>query len=62
MTFGVSRDHGAFEWAGTSLSALFAQRENLFRPNFRRMIFDIVRFNQFGLDLLSAEEKGSTGV
>ena len=62
MTFGVSRDHGAFEWAGTFLNALFALRENLFRPSFWRMIFDIVRFNQFALDLLSAEEKGSTGV
>ncbi|OCL10526.1 FAD/NAD(P)-binding domain-containing protein [Glonium stellatum] len=58
MTFGVSRDHGAFEWAGTSLSALFAQCENLFRPSFWRMIFDIIRFNQFALDLLSAEEQG----
>ena len=48
--------------SGDILSALFAQRENLFRPNFPRMIFDIVRFNQFALDLLSAEEKGSTGV
>jgi len=62
MTFGVSRDHRAFEWAVTSLCVLFALRENLFRPTFWRMIFDIVRFNQFALDLLSAEEKGSAGV
>jgi predicted NAD/FAD-binding protein len=47
---------------GTSLSALFAQREIFLRPSFWRMIFDIIRFNQFALDLLSAEEKGSTGV
>ena len=26
------------------------------------MIFDIVRFNQFALDILPAEEEGSTGV
>ena len=62
IPFGVSRDHETFGWAGTSISALFTQRENLFRPNFPRMIFNIVRFNQFALDLLSAEEKGSTGV
>ena len=53
MTFGISRDAGAFEWSGTSLGALFAQRSNLLRPSFWRMIFDIVRFNQFALDLLS---------
>ncbi|EAT85092.2 hypothetical protein SNOG_07626 [Parastagonospora nodorum SN15] len=53
MTFGISRDAGAFEWSGTSGSALFAQSENAFKPSFWRMIFDIVRFNQFALDLLS---------
>lgn len=52
MTFGVSRDHGLFEWAGTSLSSIFCQRRNLLSPRFWRMIFDIVRFNQFALDLL----------
>lgn len=53
MTFGVSRDAGAFEWSGTSGSALFAQPSNALKPSFWRMIFDIVRFNQFALDLLS---------
>lgn len=53
MTFGISRDAGAFEWSGTSGSALFAQSENALKPSFWRMIFDIVRFNQFALDLLS---------
>lgn len=54
MTFGVSRDDGAFEWSGTSLGALFAQTSNALRPSFWRMIFDIVRFNMFALDLLSS--------
>lgn len=57
MTFGVSRDNGRFEWAGTSLSAVFAQRQNLFFPRVWRMIFDIIRFNQFALDLLREEER-----
>ncbi|KUJ18213.1 FAD/NAD(P)-binding domain-containing protein [Mollisia scopiformis] len=57
MTFGVSRDQGTFEWAGTSLSAVFAQRKNIFFPRLWRMIFDIIRFNQFALDLLKEEEK-----
>ncbi|PBP25529.1 amine oxidase [Diplocarpon rosae] len=57
MTFGVSRDDGLFEWAGTSLAAVFAQRKNIFSPRVWRMIFDIIRFNQFALDLLKDEEE-----
>lgn len=53
MTFGISRDAGDFEWSGTSLGALFAQSSNILKPHFWRMIFDIIRFNQFALDLLS---------
>ncbi|KAL8703089.1 MAG: hypothetical protein Q9201_003726 [Fulgogasparrea decipioides] len=59
MTFGVSRDEGVFEWAGTSLSAIFAQRRNLLSLRMWRMIFDIIRFNQFALDLLSDEEESA---
>lgn len=61
MTFGISRDEGKFEWSGTNLNSIFAQRRNLFNPKFWRMIFDIVRFNQFALDLLSDPDKASDG-
>ncbi|KAL9054844.1 MAG: hypothetical protein Q9206_003381 [Seirophora lacunosa] len=60
MTFGVSRDGGLFEWAGTSLSAVFAQRSNFFRLRMWRMIFDIVRFNHFALDLLVKSGESET--
>jgi len=53
MTFGVSRDYGLFEWSGTSLASIFAQKENILRPSFWRMIFDIIRFNLFALDVLT---------
>lgn len=56
MTFGVSRDQGLFEWAGTSIGAIFAQRRNFLSPKMWRMIFDIIRFNQFALDLLMEDE------
>lgn len=56
MTFSVSRDAGLFEWAGTSLDSLFCQRRHLFSPRMWRMIFDIVRFNQFALDLLLQDD------
>lgn len=62
MTFGVSRDQGLFEWAGTSLSAVFAQRSNLFRLRMWQMIFDIIRFNQFALDLLAEEEESEEDI
>lgn len=57
MTFGVSRDQGSFEWAGTSLSAIFAQRKNFFSFRMWRLIFDIIRFNQFALDVLHQEDE-----
>ncbi|KAK7418101.1 hypothetical protein QQZ08_011388 [Neonectria magnoliae] len=57
MTFSVSRDRGVFEWAGSSLPSLFAQRRNILAPRMWRMIFDIMRFNQFALDLLINEEE-----
>ncbi len=45
MSFGVSLDHGRVEYALRSLDAVFAQRSNLVRPGFHRMIRDILRFN-----------------
>lgn len=60
MTFGVSRDHGKFEWAGTSLGTLFAQKSSVLDPGMWRMIFDIIRFNQFALDLLLTDDSESS--
>lgn len=57
MSFAVSRDQGGFEWAGTSLGAVFAQRRNLLSPRMWRMLFDIIRFNQFALDLLIDDQE-----
>ncbi|KAL6302846.1 FAD/NAD(P)-binding domain-containing protein [Sparassis latifolia] len=45
MTFSVSRDAGAFEWAGTSLRAIFCQRSRLLDPRMWRLLYDVVRFN-----------------
>jgi predicted NAD/FAD-binding protein len=56
MSFSVSRDKGFFEWAGSSIGALFCQRGNLFSPKMWRMMFDIVRFNQFALDVLRTDQ------
>ncbi len=45
MSFGASIDGGRFEYALTSLDAIFAQKKNLLNPGFLRMIRDIVKFN-----------------
>jgi len=59
MTFSVSRDKGKFEWSGET-QGVFAQRRNLFRWRYWKMIFDIVRFNQFALDILVDEQRCMT--
>ena len=45
MSFGATIDGGRLEYALRSPSALFAQRRNLLRPSFARMLADIARFN-----------------
>ena len=44
MSFGLSLDAGALEYAGTNLNGLFAQRANLLRPRFWRMLRELMRF------------------
>jgi predicted NAD/FAD-binding protein len=46
MSFGVSVAQPDMEWAGTNLSTVFAQRANLFRPRFLKMLAEIIRFNR----------------
>ncbi|WP_027467896.1 NAD(P)/FAD-dependent oxidoreductase [Deefgea rivuli] len=45
MSFGVSLDDGALEWAGTNLDTVFAQRQRILSPRFIGMLRDILRFN-----------------
>ena len=46
MSFGVSINGGALEWAGTNLDTVFAQRKNLLSFSFLSMLRDILRFNR----------------
>ncbi len=46
MSFSVRIDAENIEWAGSNLPAVFAQRRNLLRPRFWRMLSDILRFNR----------------
>jgi predicted NAD/FAD-binding protein len=46
MSFSVHCENTGLEYNGTTLNSLFAQRINLVRPWFLRMIRDILRFNK----------------
>ena len=46
MSFSVRDDGADLEYNGHSLNTLFAQRRNLVRPDFLRMLKEILRFNR----------------
>ncbi len=46
MSFGLSCERTGLEWASRGLGAVFAQRRNLLRPSFLRMLRDVLRFNR----------------
>ena len=52
MSFSVKCERTGLEYNGTSLNTLFAQRRNLIRPSFYRMIRDILRFYREAANLL----------
>lgn len=56
MSFGVSDEHGAFEYAGSSPNALFATRGNIVRPAFHRMVLDLMRFNREAKRIARADQ------
>ncbi len=54
MSFSVRDERVGLEYNGTTLNTLFAQRRNLVRPSFYRMIRDILRFNREAPSLLDS--------
>ncbi|KAI0264008.1 hypothetical protein BC834DRAFT_287048 [Gloeopeniophorella convolvens] len=61
MTFSVSRDGGAFEWAGSGPRAVFCQPWRVFDSGMWRMLFDIMRFNACAVGVLKEKEDLSIG-
>lgn len=55
MSFGVTIDQGRLEYGSRSLRHMFAQRENLFRLDYWRMLMDITRFNRLAPQYLNAD-------
>lgn len=60
MSFSVKCEKSGLEYNGTTVNTLFAQRRNLFRPTFYRMIGDILRFNREATRLLDTEDHDMT--
>lgn len=56
MSFSVRCDAADLEYNGSSWNGLFAQRRNLLRPSFYRMLADILRFNRESIDDDSATD------
>lgn len=58
MSFSVTCPATGFEYCGSSLNGLFAQRSNLVRPGFYRMLRDILRFNREATRLAESLDAG----
>ena len=56
MSFSVHNEQTGFEYNGHTFTSLFAQRRNIFRPRFWKLLSDIVRFNKLCKSLHAAEQ------
>ncbi len=56
MSFSVRCDKTGLEYQGSSLNGIFAQRSNLLRLSFYRMLVDVLRFNRQSRQLLRGED------
>jgi len=56
MSFSVRCLRTGLEYQGSSLGGLFAQRRNLVRPAFYRMLLEVLQFNRKARELVEQEE------
>jgi uncharacterized protein len=56
MSFSVQSKDGdrPLEWSGASLNTVFAQRSNLFRPRFLKMLLELLRLNKLCTQIAQA--------
>lgn len=59
MSLAIRSEHKGLEWAGTSLDTVFAQRLNLLRPQFLKMLADILRFDKESAENLVLAQKNN---
>lgn len=60
MSFSVKCERSGLEYNGANLNTLFAQRRNVLRPSFYRMIRDILRFNREAPQFLAGPDMNAT--
>ncbi|MEM9438577.1 MAG: FAD-dependent oxidoreductase [Pseudomonadota bacterium] len=56
MSFGCSVGDGAFEYGILARSAIFAQKRNLLRPKFYKMLADMIRFGKTADSVVTDDE------
>lgn len=56
MSFSLRCERTGLEYNGTSMNSVFAQRRNLLRPSFLRMLTEILRFNRESRALLTGAD------
>ncbi|MBL7931128.1 MAG: FAD-dependent oxidoreductase, partial [Bacteroidia bacterium] len=52
MSFSVQHVPSGLEYCGSGLNGLFAQRRNLFRPAYIKMLLEISRFNKISVQIM----------
>ncbi|PCH40211.1 amine oxidase [Wolfiporia cocos MD-104 SS10] len=62
MTFSVSRNGGAFEWAGSTLRSVFCQISRVLDPSMWRLLYDILRFHACARRVLRSSAEVSLDV
>jgi predicted NAD/FAD-binding protein len=60
MSFSVQSEKTDLEYCPTTLNSLFAQRRNLLRPSFYRMLVDAFRFRREAQEILRANDDKTT--
>lgn len=53
MSFSVKNTPNNLEYNGNTFASLFAQKRNIFRPSFWKMLLEITRFNKLGKQLVA---------
>ncbi len=61
MSFSVRNDSLDLEYNGNNINSLFAQRSNLLRPRFYRMLSDINRFNKEVRTIAGSDAEATIG-
>lgn len=55
MSFSVKNTQNNLEYNGNTFVSLFAQKRNIFRPSFWKMLLEITRFNKLGKQLVEVD-------